>query len=358
MITTRTALLIACAMPALALPPPANAQQVDPHAGHTMPAPASAPTPAPAPASSKKQSDPHAGHSMPDSQPAAADPHAGHPMPAEQGAADTGDATTGQAMPGMTAATPAGTDLPAGSAAAPSVPAEYAADAIYGANAMAMGRHHLFKGHGGQNFSMVLFNIAEAQFRDGQNGYRWEGEGWYGGDINRLVMKTEGEGAFGGPVEAAELQALYSRAVGPYFDVQAGIRYDFQPRPSRVYATVGVEGLAPGFFEVTGAIFLSDRGELLARMEGYYDQRITQRLILQPRAEVDLAAQSSRDIGIGKGLTKAELGLRLRYDIRREFAPYIGVEYTRAFGDTRDFLRAEGKGAGEFRFLAGIRTFF
>ena len=127
-------------------------------------------------------------------------------------------------------------------------------------------------------------------------------------------------------IERAEAQALYSHAIDPYFNLQAGLRYDFRPNPSRVYATVGVEGLAPSFFELEGALFLSNKGELMARAEGYYDQRITQRLILQPRAELNFAAQSSSDIGVGSGLSDAEVGVRLRYDIRREFAPYIGVQ--------------------------------
>ena len=136
------------------------------------------------------------------------------------------------------------------------------------------------------------------------------------------------------------------------------MRYDFKPNPSRVYATVGFEGLAPSFFDVEGALFLSNKGELMARLEGYYDQRITQRLILQPRAELNFAAQSSREIGVGKGLSDAELGLRLRYDIRREFAPYIGVQYRRAFGDTRQFLRAEGEDAAGWSVVSGIRMWF
>lgn len=251
-----------------------------------------------------------------------------------------------------------GTDLPAGSGSAPPVPADYAADAVYGPSAMAMGRHHLFQYHGGQNFFMAIVNIAEAKIRNGRDAYEWNGQAWYGGDINRLVVKSEGEGVFGSGVESAEVQALYSRAIGPYFDLQAGVRYDFRPDPSRVYAALGIEGLAPGFFDVDGTLFLSDRGELLARLEGYYDQRITQQLILQPRAELDFAAQSSRDIGVGAGLSRAQIGLRLRYDIAREFAPYVGVQYERAFGETRDFLRDEGEAAGGWSFLAGVRFWF
>ena len=265
------------------------------------------------------------------------------------------------AMPGMTMpgqAPPAGTDLPAGNAPPPPIPADHAADAVYGGGSMQMGRHHLKEGHGGQKFTQVMFNIAEAQFRNGRDGFEWDGEGWYGGDINRLWIKSEGDGAFGRKVERAEVQALYSHAVGPYFNLQGGLRYDIKPDPSRAYAVIGFEGLAPGFFDAEGALFLSNKGELMARAEAYYDQRITQRLILQPRAEINLAAQSSRAIGVGAGLSDVELGLRLRYDIRREFAPYVGVQYKRAFGDTRRYLRDAGEDPGGWSLLTGVRFWF
>lgn len=252
----------------------------------------------------------------------------------------------------------AGTDLPAGNAPPPPVPTANAADAIYGTPAMEMGRHHLNEFHGAQKMYQVMFNIAEAQFGKGPTSFEWDAEGWYGGDINRLWVKSEGEGSFGEGIERAEVQALYSRAIDPYWNIQAGVRYDFKPNPSRVYATIGLEGLAPSFFDVEGALFLSNKGELMARAEATYDQRITQRLILQPRVELDFAAQSSREIGVGAGLSQAEIGFRLRYDIRREFAPYVGVQYSRAFGRTRDYLRAEGEDAASWSLLTGIRFWF
>lgn len=251
-----------------------------------------------------------------------------------------------------------GTDLPAGNAPAPPVPVANAADAFYDRGAMEMGRHHLQEFHGAQKLFQVLFNIAEYHIRSGRNAFEWDGEGWYGGDINRFWFKTEAGGQFGGALETAEFQGLYSRAIDPYWNVQGGIRYDFAPNPSRVYATIGVEGLAPSYFDVEAALFLSNRGELMARAEGWYDQRITQRLILQPRLEFNAAAQNSRDIGVGAGLSDAEIGVRLRYDIRREFAPYIGVQYQRTFGRTARYQRAEGEEVGGFQFLLGVRTWF
>ncbi len=322
---------------------PRTGAKADPMAGHDMSSMPGMDMP------TAKPADPMAGHdmsSMPgmDMPPAKpADPMAGHDM---------------GSMPGMTDAPPSGTDLPVGNAPPPAVPADHAGDAVYGANAMEMGRHHLKEGHGGQKFVRVLWNIAEYHVRDGRDSIEWDGEGWYGGDINRLWVKSEGEGSPGGSLGTMELQTLYSRAIDPYWNIQAGLRYDFKPNPSRVYATVGLEGLAPSFFDVEGALFLSNKGELMGRAEAWYDQRITQRLILQPRVEVDLAAQNSRDIGVGAGLSKGEVGVRLRYDIRREFAPYVGVQYSRAFGRTRRYLIEEGEHPAGWSLLTGVRFWF
>ena len=267
-------------------------------------------------------------------------------------------------MPGMTMAPGSGmprvggTALAAGNAPAPAPPTDHYADRVYSPDAMAIARSDLKHEHGGTSHSTVLFNLAEYQIRNGRDGYRWDGEGWFGGDINRLVIKTEGDGAVRRGIENAEVQALYSHAIGPYFNLQAGVRQDFKPTPRRTYATVGIEGLAPGFFEVAGAVFLSNRGEVLGRLEGYYDQRITQRLILQPRVELNLSAQDVAEIRLGSGLTNAELGLRLRYEIKREFAPYVGLSYDRKFGDTGRFARADGQDRTARSVVVGIRTWF
>ena len=280
-----------------------------------------------------------------------ADQHSGHDMQGMSGMAG---------MPGMAAegVQQTGTALPAGNAPAPPLPTDHAADAVYGADAMARGRHHLQQHHGGQNFSQVLLNLAEYQFRNGRDGYRWDGEAWFGGDINRLFIKSQGEGAFRKGIESAEVQALYSRTIGPYFNLQAGVRQDLGPSPKRTYATVGLQGLAPGFFELEGAVFLSNKGDVLGRLGGYYDQRITQRLILQPRAELNFAAQDVPENRIGSGLSNAELGVRLRYEIRREFAPYVGVSWGRRFGDTARYARADGDRATSKSIVAGIRVWF
>jgi copper resistance protein B len=289
-------------------------------------------------------------------------PNAGHDMSAMPALVMTPgpgmSSMPGMAMPASSGAEASGTDLPAGNAPPPPVPTDHAADQAYGAAAMAMGRHHLEEFHGGQKMSQLLVNIAEYHFNRGRDGYQWVGQGWYGGDINRLWVKSQGDGEVRRGVGRAEVQGLFSHAIGPYFNLQGGVRYDFKPNPSRTYATVGIEGLAPSFFNIETALFLSNKGELLGRVEGSYDQRITQRLILQPRIEVNAAAQNSRAIGVGSGLSDIEAGLRLRYDIRREFAPYLGVQYKRAFGTTGRYLRDAGERRGGWSVLTGIRTWF
>ena len=148
------------------------------------------------------------------------------------------------------------------------------------------------------------------------------------------------------------------RAISPYFNLEVGVRYDVSPDPSRGYAVIGVEGIAPYWFDVGAQLFLSDKGDILARFEGSYDQRITQKLILQPRGELNFAAQDVPANGIGSGLSDLELGLRLRYEIEREFAPYIGVEWAKKVGDSARFARAAGEDDDVVNFVAGIRFWF
>ena len=317
---------------------PVDSGAPDPHAGHDM----SAITGTTAPVETGQ--DPHAGHDMSEMQ-----------MKPDQPMSHDGPHPAMGGQPGEGG----GTNLPPGNKPAPAPSPTYLADRYWGAGTMAGSRkNNLRREHGGGTFYRVMVNLAEYQARKERDGFRWDGEAWYGGDVNRLTIKSEGSGAFGEGVDDAEVQALFSRAVGPYFNLQAGVRHDFKPNPSRTYASIGFEGLAPYWFDVEGALFLSDKGDVLGRVEGYYDQRITQRLILQPRVELNLAAQDVRENGIGSGLSDMEAGLRLRYEIRREFAPYVGVSWERSFGDTRRFARAKGEDTGGFSFVAGVRTWF
>lgn len=232
-----------------------------------------------------------------------------------------------------------------------------AADAIWGADAMRASREKLRREQGGQLFFGVFVDRFEYRIRDDRDGYLWDIDSWYGGDVNRIWVESEGEGSFGEDVDSAELQVLYGRAIGPWFDFQAGVRQDLTG-PARTYLDIGLQGLAPYLFEVEADAFVSNKGDLTARAEVELDQRITQRLILQPRGEVSLAAQDVPELEIGAGIDTVELGLRLRYEFAREFAPYVGVEQEWKIGDSADFARASGNDPSVTNFVLGLRVWF
>ena len=274
----------------------------------------------------------HGAHTAQPAVDPSADPHAGHVMPA------------------------AAASMPA--AAPPPIPTDHAADALYDPAVMARARAAMIRENGGMTFSQLMVDRAEYRAHKGGDRYHWEGEGWIGGDINRLAIKSEGEGAVDGALHRAELQALYSRAIDPWWNLIAGVRHDIRPQPQRSYAAIGIEGLAPYWFEVEAQAFLSDRGDAHLRIEGSYDQRLTQRLILQPAAELNVAAQDVPELGIGAGLSDVELGLRLRYELAREFAPYVGINWERRVGDSARFARAAGEGASTTSLVMGLRFWF
>lgn len=326
---------MAPSMPGMAMPatPKPEAKGKPPSKSKLAAAPAHAGHGASAAPANTGTIDPHAGHAMPP--PPAEDPHAGHQMASEAAPAE-------EAIP----QTPP-----------PPPPSDHAADRDYDPAAMAAARTLLQHEHGDVRYSKLIAKLAEHQARSGPDGYRWDAQASFGGDINRVLFKSEGDGARGEGVEAAELQALYSHAITPFFDLHAGVRQDFKPR-DRTYVTIGVEGLAPYWLDVEGAVFLSTKGEVLARAEGTYDLRLTQRLILQPRVELNFAAQDTRATRTGSGLSNAELGLRLRYEVRREFAPYIGVSYDRRFGKTAEYARTAGEDPEVTSLVVGLRAWF
>ncbi len=351
---------------------PAPAAAADPHAGHDMSGMQMAPVQAPAvdphashnmgPATTAEP-DPHAGHDMSGMQTApatdlhaghtmapAADPHAGHDMSAMAGGAPN-IPTSVDAVGGRMVETPP----PAAARAAPA----HAADLLFDPAVMAASRKQLLVENGDVRTTAVLIDSIEASFGDGEEGYSWNAQGWTGGDINRFWWKTEGEGAFDGKLHDAEVQALYSRAVAPFWDVQAGVRQDFRPDgDDTTHLTVGIQGVAPYWFEMSAAAFLSTEGDLTARAEAEYDQRITQKWILQPAVEVAFSASDIPELEMGSGLTSVTAGLRLRYEIRKEFAPYVGVEWSRSFGDTADYAKARGDDVDATRFVVGIKAWF
>lgn len=232
-----------------------------------------------------------------------------------------------------------------------------AADAIWGADAMRASRNALRTEHGGMSVFWFQGDRAEYRAREGGDGYLWDIQGYYGGDLDKFWFKSEGEGSFGEKPESAEIQGLWSHAIGPWWDLQAGVRQDLTG-PERTHAVIGVQGLAPYMFEVDAAAFVSTKGDLTARVEAELDQRITQRVILQPRAEVNLSAQDVPESGIGAGLDSVELGLRLRYEFIREFAPYIGVEQEWKLGQSADYARLAGEDSSVTNYVVGIRFWF
>lgn len=237
--------------------------------------------------------------------------------------------------------------------------AQHPADDHYDPTAMAKARAALKSGHGSQINTLVMVERLEYHSNDGDPLAVWEAQGWVGGDARKLWFKTEGEyEADHERFEEAEVQALYSQAITPFWDLQAGARHDIKPEPSRTYAVVGAQGVAPYWFEIDGQLFLSDEGDLSARLEAEYEFRLTQRLMLQPRIELNGAFSDDEELGVGSGLSTFEAGLRLRYEILREFAPYVGVSWNRAFGKTEDFIRAEGEDSDQVSWVAGIRFWF
>lgn len=247
---------------------------------------------------------------------------------------------------------------PPASAPPPAAPADHAADALFDPAAMARARKALLHEAGGMTFSSAGLDLAEVRIGKGREAYHWEGEAWTGGDIDRALIRTEGEGEFGGEVESAEVQVLYARALDPWWNLVAGLRQDFRPGPQRTYAALGVEGLAPYWFHAGATAFLSDKGEAHLRLEASHDTRITQRLILQPRAEADLALQDVPALGLGSGVTQVELGLRLRYELERRLAPYVGIVWERKLGRTARLTRAAGEDPSRLSGVVGIRFWF
>lgn len=232
-----------------------------------------------------------------------------------------------------------------------------AADAIWGAEAMRASRDALRAENGGMNVFWFQGDRAEYRAREGGDGYLWDVQGYYGGDLDKFWFKSEGEGTFGDSPESAEIQGLWSHAIGPWWDLQAGVRQDLTG-PERTHAVLGVQGLAPYMFEVDAAAFLSTKGDLTARVEAELDQRVTQRLILQPRAEVNLSAQDIPELGVGAGLDSVELGLRLRYEFAREFAPYVGIEQEWKVGQSADYARLAGEDPSVTNYVVGVRFWF
>lgn len=202
-----------------------------------------------------------------------------------------------------------------------------------------------------------LLDRFESRLQKGTNALAWDAQASIGTDYDKLWVKSEGEKAVGGRTEQADTQLLYARLISPFWYVQVGARSDARPGPSRNYGVLAIQGLAPYRFNVEGSLFVRG-GEVAGRFEAEYDQKVTQRLVLQPRAETNVSSSSDRARGLGSGVRDVEFGLRLRYEIAREIAPYIGVNWNRKTGSTASLARQDGESVTSRGIVAGIRLWY
>lgn len=247
------------------------------------------------------------------------------------------------------AATPA-----TGSIAPPAAPQDHAADALHDPAAMAAARKLLYVESGGLRTGALVLELAELRLDDAGSSWRLEGEGWYGGDVNRLLLRFDGATDVSDRVEHARIEGLYSRAVAPYWNLVAGLRGDPRPQPSRGFLALGIAGLTPYGIELQATAYVSDEGEIEARMEAHRALQLTQRWVLEPRLTVDLSLDDVPERHIGEGVPNLEIGLRLRWEHSRRLVPYFGAEWQASFGDTARYVSAAGHDPRVLRFVAGV----
>lgn len=209
---------------------------------------------------------------------------------------------------------------------------------------------------------MIITDQLEYRANQGADTLRWDIQGRYGTDVNKLWVKFEGDSEASANTGELEIQTLYSRMMAPFWDLQVGIRHDrfygVGPTTDRSFAVLGVQGLAPYRFELEPAVFISEDGDFSARLTGTYEMLFSQRLILQPRFEINIAASTVRAFGVGSGFNDVQLGLRLRYELRREFAPYVGLTWLRELGNTAELTRDNGGNIDNLAFMVGLRMWY
>lgn len=204
--------------------------------------------------------------------------------------------------------------------------------------------------------SLLLDRLERVHTRDG-NAIAYDAQAWFGRDYNRLVIKAEGDYARD-TLREARTELLWGHAIASYWDTQLGVRVDSGEGPDRSWLAFGVQGLSPYWFEVDATAYLGDGGRSAVRLGAEYELLLTQRLVLQPRAEINLYGRRDEPRGLGSGFTDAVAGVRLRYEISRQLAPYVGVEWAGKFGETADLARAGGEQSSETRWVAGLRFWF
>jgi len=212
-------------------------------------------------------------------------------------------------------------------------------------------------GHMHGDRPVLFLSLDHFEYRGGEGSIHWEGEGWFGGDSHRLWLRSEGE-IEGGEVAEGRHEILHGRPITTYFDLLAGVRYDLDAGPGRGWLALGVEGLAPYFFDVSATLYAGDAGRFAASADASFDLLLTQKLILEPSLGIEFHTRSDRTRLTGSGLSQFESGLRLRYEITRKFAPYVGVQYERAFGATRRIMEFSGEDGEKLQLVAGLRLWF
>uniref|UniRef100_UPI0034DFB7A4 copper resistance protein B n=1 Tax=Candidatus Thiodubiliella endoseptemdiera TaxID=2738886 RepID=UPI0034DFB7A4 len=198
---------------------------------------------------------------------------------------------------------------------------------------------------------------VEMRSTNGDNPRVWNIDAWVGQDLNKLWIKAEGE-RVGSNTEQSELQLLYSKAVTPFWDLQFGVKKDFNPKPSRNWGVIAAKGLAPYLFEIDASLFIGESGQSAVRLDAEYEYMLSQKLIISPEIEINIFGKDDELTGTGKGLSTVEAGLRLRYEITREFALYIGINWEKKYGNTADFSATEGENIEDTQLVVGVRFWF
>nr|WP_197703248.1 copper resistance protein B [Sulfurifustis variabilis] len=277
---------------------------------------------------------------------APADPHAGHAMPA---------APATESDRGAAADTGGGADMDMGSMQGGSPPPDardphaYSGGYDFGPLKLRLADEHSLG-------SLLVENLEIVRSDDHTSG-AYDLQAWYGRTYDRAVLKAEGA-VDGGELEEARTELLWGHAIAAYWDAQLGVRHDGGEGPNRGWVAFGVQGLAPYWFEVEAAGYLGDDGRSALRLDAAYELLLTQKLVLQPRIEANFYGKRDPERGLGSGLSELGAALRLRYEIRREFAPYVGIDWVRKSGETEDFARAAGEDAEDTRLVAGVRFWF
>jgi copper resistance protein B len=202
--------------------------------------------------------------------------------------------------------------------------------------------------------AMLLIDQLEYAHGYDGNGPMWEAEGWYGNDNNKLWLRSEGEGSHG-QLGDGDIEALWNHPVSAFWSSQVGVRHDLGVGPQRTWAALGLEGLAPYWLELEATGYIGESGRLAARLRAEYTLRFTQRWMLQPELETNLYSRDDPSRYVGSGVSNAQFGLRLRYEFSRQFAPYLGIVWTRRFGATADFARADRQPVFDRQFVIGVR---